>query len=126
MATLTQIFGTLTSAAHDLQASILGWKNIGSCRVTANSQFEFAAQGSYEVLGRRGTFDLRLRLDDGDPSAITGPCTIANAGQTSTGTYNVSGTSLIFSDGEHTVVASIDPGGVVLAIGGYPKLRIAL
>lgn len=125
MATLVRTFGTLTTDTHDLQASLLGWKNVGSCRVTVNSPYAFAASGSYDVLGRRGTFDLELRLDDGDPTAVTGPCTIASGDRRSTGTYTSDGTSMTFSDGEHTVVASIEPGGVILAISGYPKVRIA-
>jgi len=125
MATLAQTFGKLTLAAHDLQANVLGWKTVGSCQILVNSPFEFAARGSYNVLGRQGSFDFQLRLNDENPTAGTGPCTIANAGQTSSGTYVLNGTSLTFSDGEHTVDASVDPGGVILAISGYPKVRIA-
>ena len=125
MATLVQTFGTLTTGTRELQVSVLGWRNVGSCQVTVNSSYEFAARGSYDVLGRQGTFDLKLRLDDANPAATTGPCTIANDGRDASGTYVSSGTSMTFSDGEHTVIASVEPGGVILAIGGYPKVRIA-
>jgi hypothetical protein len=125
MATLALTFNTLSTATHDLQASMLGWHKVGSCTITANSPYQFAANGNYSVLGQSGTFDLTLSLDDNNPTSTTGPCTIVNAGKTLTGTYTLNGTTLTFTDGTHTVAVSPDPGGVILAVSGYPKARIA-
>jgi hypothetical protein len=125
MATLSALFGQLTLGKHNLQVSVLlGWKTVGTCNVTANSPFEFAATGTYNVLGRSGPFDIALKLTDQNPGAAAGPCTITNAGQSLDGTYTMDGASVTFSDGQHSVVASSDAGGVVLAISGYPKARI--
>jgi hypothetical protein len=125
MASLTQTFGSLSAAPHDLQISMLGWHKVGTCQITINSQFEFAASGNYNALGHSGDFDFTLTMDDKDPAAASGPCTILNAGKALAGTYTLVGTTMTFSDGVHTVTASTDPGGVTLAVGGYPKARIA-
>jgi hypothetical protein len=125
MASLSQTFGSLTPTAHDLQISMLGWHKVGSCQITANAQYDFAANGNYNALGHSGNFDLKVTLDDNNATATTGPCTIVNAGKSLAGTYVLSGTTLTFTDGVHTLVATPGPGGVILALSGYPKARIA-
>jgi len=125
MATLDPPFGVLQQGkAHSLQISMLGWHTIGSCTITANSAYSFAANGNYNALGKSGTFNIVLTFTDQDPNAPSGPCTVTNAGQTLNGTYSRNGTSISFSDGTHDVIASPDPGGVSLSIAGYPKGRI--
>ena len=125
MATLAQPFGPVKPGAHALQASMLGWHTIGSCMVTANSDYQFAANGNYNVLGHSGNFDMALTLDDRNPASTTGPCTIVNAGQTVRGTYAVNGQTMTFAGEGHTIATSPNGGGVLLAIGGYPNARIA-
>ncbi len=124
MATLDSIFGGLKLGQHDLQVSLLGWHRVGSCTITINEQFEFAASGSYDVMGRSGSFSINLKLTDRNPAATSGPCSVTNGGRTLTGTYTKSESAISFSDGEHTVNASMDSGNVILQISGYPKGRI--
>jgi hypothetical protein len=107
MASLSQTFGTLSAAPHDLQISMLGWHKVGTCEITVNSQFEFAASGNYNVLGHTGDFDMKLTLDDNNPAATTGTCTILNAGKALAGTYTLAGSTMTFSDGVHTLSASL-------------------
>lgn len=125
MATLTEVFGRLPAGGHDLQIRLLGWQTVGSCVVAKNGEYEFSASGKYSALGRNGSFDIDLTLTDRDPAANSGPCRVTNAGQTLQGTYSRSGTSISFSGGGHTISASADPGGVILQVEGYPKIRIA-
>jgi len=124
MATLHPPFNGLSAGKHDLQASLLGWHSIGSCTVTVNDPFHFAASGSYNALGHKGTFDLRLNLTDEDPAALSGPCTITNAGQTFNGAYSRSGTEISFAAKDHSVTTSPDGQNVILHVSGYPKVRI--
>jgi hypothetical protein len=124
VATLTSIFGALQLGEHVLQVGLLGWRNAGSCTVTVNDDFEFAASGSYSLMGRNGTFDIDLKLTDKNAAASSGPCSITNDGQTLAGTYTKTGSGLAFSDNVHTINASADLGNVILQISGYPKGRI--
>jgi hypothetical protein len=125
MASLAQTFNTLSIATHDLQASMLGWHKVGSCQITVNSPYAFSAKGDYNVLGHSGTFDFSMTLDDNDATSTTGSCTILNAGKSLKGTYTQNGSTLTFTDGTHTIAVSPDSGGVLLAVSGYPKARIA-
>jgi hypothetical protein len=124
MATLAPPFDRLKPGAHALQASFLGWHNVGTCNITENSQYRFAANGTYNALGHSGTFDIVLALTDQNPNATTGPCDVTNGGQTISGTYTRSGDTISFADNAHTISASPDPSGVILQIQGYPKARI--
>src|SRR5271169_5271217 len=98
MATLYPPLDGLSAGKHDLQAHVLGW-----CSVTVNDPFHFAASGSYNALGRSGTFDLRLDLTDEDPAAPSGPCTVTNAGRTFNGTYTRNGSEISFASVDHSV-----------------------
>lgn len=124
MATLDSVFGGLKMGNHDLEVSFLGWHRVGSCTITVNSQYEFAATGSYSAMGRSGNFGIDLKLTDQNPTATSGPCTVTNAGQTLVGTYSKSGSTISFSDNDHTVTATLDSANVVLQVSGYPKGRI--
>ena len=73
MATLHPPFSGLTPGKHTLQVSLLGWHTVGSCSITANDDFHFAASGSYDALGHKGTFDIALTLTDKNPDATSGP-----------------------------------------------------
>jgi hypothetical protein len=125
MATLAQPFAPLKAGSHELQVSMIGWHNIGSCTITTNSDYQFAANGNYNVMGHSGTFNMTLSLDDQNSTSTTGPCTIVNAGQTVKGTYSLSGQTMTFTGDGHTITASPNGGGVLLAISGYPNGRIA-
>jgi hypothetical protein len=126
MATLSSITGNLKAGQHDLQVSFfLGWHKVGTCSIQTNSQYEFSASGNYSVLGHNGNFNVDLKLTDKNPSATSGPCTVTNAGQTTVGTYQSTGTSIVFSGDGHTVTVSADASGVTLEVAGYPKGRIA-
>lgn len=124
MATLYPPFDGLSTGKHDLQVSLLGWHTVGTCVVTVNEPFHFAASGNYDALGHKGTFDLRLDLTDEDPAAPSGPCTITNAGQALTGTYTRTGTQMSFAAKDHSVTASLDGKNVSLQVSGYPKARV--
>jgi hypothetical protein len=124
MATLDSIFGGLKLGQHDLQVSLLGWHRVGSCTITVNGPFEFAASGSYNAMGHSGTFAIDLKLTDKNPSAVGGPCSVTNGGQTLTGTYTKNGSTITLSDSSHSVSASLDSGNVILQVTGYPKGRI--
>ncbi len=124
MATLHPPFSGLKPGKHTLQVSLLGWHTVGSCSITANDEFHFAASGSYDALGHKGTFDIALTLTDKNPDATSGPCTVTYAGQTITGTYSKSGSTISFSDKDHTIRASADGENVIVQLGGYPKGRI--
>jgi hypothetical protein len=124
VATLTSILGVLALGQHVLQVNLLGWRNAGSCKITVNQDFEFAASGSYSVMGRSGTFDISLKLTDEDPSAVSGACSITNGGQTLAGKYTKTGSVLTFSAKQHSITASTDSGNVILQLSGYPKARI--
>lgn len=124
MATLDPPFDGLGPGNHTLQASLLGWHNVGSCVVSVSDKFNFAASGKFSAVGHSGTFDLRLALTDHDENAPSGPCTVTNAGATITGKYTRSGSQISFSDGQHQIVASPDGKNVILQIAGYPKVRI--
>jgi len=124
MATLHPPFNALSAGKHDIQASLLGWHTVGSCMVTVNEPFHFAASGDYNALGHKGAFNIRLDLTDEDPAAPSGPCTIANAGQIVNGTYTRSATQISFAAKDHSVTASLDGKNVILQVSGYPKVRI--
>ncbi|MGA9943938.1 MAG: hypothetical protein WBE79_06595 [Candidatus Cybelea sp.] len=124
MATLHPPFSGLTPGKHNLQVSLLGWHTVGSCSITANDDHHFAASGSYDALGHKGTFEIALTLTDKNPDAASGPCIVTNRGQTVTGTYSKDGSTISFSDEDHTIRASADGQNVILQIGGYPKGRI--
>src|SRR5215475_2630145 len=124
MATLHPPFNELSLGQHDIQASLLGWHTVGSCTVTVNEPFHFAASGSYNALGHKGTFDMRLDITDEDAAATTGPCTITNAGQTLSGTYTRTGAQISFSARDHSLTASFDGQNVILQVSGYPKVRV--
>jgi len=124
VATLDSIFGALKLGQHDLQMSVLGWRNVGSCTITVNSDFEFAASGSYAMMGHNGTFDVNLKLTDEAPAATTGPCSVTNGGQTLAGTYTKTASALSFSAKDKSIEASTDSGNVILRLSGYPKARI--
>lgn len=55
---------------------------------------------------------------------MSGPCEVTNAGQTLTGTYSKLGSTITFSDKDHTIAASPDGANVILQVAGYPKGRI--
>ena len=124
MATLHPPLNGLSIGRHDLQARILGWHTVGSCRVSVNDPSHFSASGSYNALGRSGTFDLKLDLTDEDPTVPSGPCTVTNAGQTFSGTYTRNGTEISFASMDHGVTISPDGQNVILEAKGYPKVRI--
>ncbi len=124
MATLHPPLNGLSAGQHDLQAHVLGWRTVGSCSVTVNDPFHFAASGSYNVLGRSGTFDLRLDLTDENPAARSGPCTVTNVGQTFNGTYTRNDMEISFAAKDHNVTISPDGLNVILQVSGYPKVRI--
>lgn len=124
MATLHPPFSEVKPGNHNLQVSLLGWHTVGSCNITANDDYHFAASGSYDALGHRGTFDIALTLTDKNPNATSGPCTVTNARQTITGTYSKTGSTISFSDKDHTIIASADGRNVILQVSGYPKGRI--
>ncbi|HYL28269.1 MAG TPA: hypothetical protein VEW74_10585 [Candidatus Nitrosotalea sp.] len=104
--------------------NVLGWRRVGSCTITVNGPYEFAASGSYDVMGKSGSFNVSLRLADEDAAATSGPCTVTNGGQTMTGTYTKSGSTISFTSADHTVNAARDSENVILALSGYPKGRI--
>jgi hypothetical protein len=79
---------------------------------------------SQELMGHSGTFSIEVKLTDKTPTAESGPFTVTNSGQTLTGTYTKSGSTISFADKAHTVNASIDSGSVILQVQGYPKGRI--
>ncbi len=124
MATLHPPLNGLSAGKHDLQARVAGWHAVGSCNITINEPFHFAASGNYNVLGRKGTFDLRLDLTDENPAAPSGSCTVTNAGQSFNGTYTRSGAEISFTTGESSVTISPDGQNVILQVSGYPKVRI--
>jgi hypothetical protein len=124
MATLHPPFSGLKPGKHDLQVSMLGWHTVGSCSITVNDEYRFAASGSYDALGHKGTFDIALTLTDKDPNATSGPCTVTTAGQTITGTYLKEGSTISFRDKDHAIRASVDGQNVILQVAGYPKGRI--
>jgi hypothetical protein len=124
VATIGSVFGGLKLGPHELQVSLLGWHKAGSCTITVNGDFEFAASGYYNVMGQSGKFDIGLKLTDETPEATTGPCSITNGGQTLAGTYTKTESALSFSASEQSVKASTDSGNVILQIKGYPKGRI--
>jgi hypothetical protein len=124
MATLHPPLDGLSAGKHDLQAHVLGWHSVGSCSITMNDPFHFAASGSYDALGRSGTFDLRLDLTDEDAVAPSGPFTVANTGQTFNGTYTRNGTEISFAAKGYNVTISPDGRNVILQMSGYPKVRI--
>lgn len=124
MATLHPPLDGLSAGKHDLQARVLGWHTMGSCSVTLNEPFHFAASGRYNALGRSGTFDLRLDLTDEDAVAPSGPCTVTNAGQTFNGTYTRNGAEISFASSDHSVTISPDGQNVILQVRGYPNVRI--
>jgi hypothetical protein len=88
VATLHPPFSGLEPGKHNLQLSLLGWHTVGSCSITANDDYHFAASGSYDALGHKGTFEIALTLTDKNPDAASGPCIVTNGGQTVTGTYS--------------------------------------
>jgi hypothetical protein len=124
IATLQSPFSGVKPGKHNLQVSLLGWHTVGSCSITANDDYHFAASGSYDALGHKGTFDIALTLTDKNPNATSGPCIVTYAGQTITGTYSKNGSTISFSDKDHTIIASGDGQNVILQVGGYPKGRI--
>ncbi len=124
MATLDPPFAGLGVGKHALQIALLGWHNVGSCTITRNDEYHFAANGKYNVLGKSGTFDFTMTLTDENPTASSGPCTITNAGQTLEGTYTRIGSAITFTDRRHSITASPDGQSVVLEVAGYPKARI--
>ncbi|MGA8575725.1 MAG: hypothetical protein WB609_08600 [Candidatus Cybelea sp.] len=124
MATLHPPLDGLSAGKHDVQAHVLGWRTVGSCSVTVNDPFQFAASGSYNVLGRSGTFDLRIDLTDKVAAATSGPCAVTNAGQTFYGTYTRKGTEISLASTDHSVTISPDGQNVILEVSGYPKVRI--
>ncbi|MGC2405476.1 MAG: hypothetical protein WA431_03620 [Candidatus Cybelea sp.] len=124
MATLHPPLNGLSVAKHDLQARVLGWHTVGSCNITVNDPYHFAASGRYNALGRSGTFDLKLDLTDEDPTVLSGPCTVTNAGQTFSGTYTRNGMEISFATSDHKVTISPDGQDVILEASGYPKVRI--
>ena len=124
MTTLHPPFNELSAGKHDIQASLLGWRTVGSCMVTVNEPFHFAVLGKYDALGHKGAFDLRLDLPDEDPAAPNGPCTITNEGQILNGKYTRTGTQISFAAKNHSVSASPDGRNVILQVKGYPKIRI--
>jgi hypothetical protein len=124
MATLHPPLNGLSAGKHDLQARLLGWHTVGSCSVTVNDPFHFAASGNYNAMGRSGTFDLRLDLTDEDAAASSGPCTVTNAGQTLNGTYSRNGTEISFAAQGQSVTISPDGLNVILQASGLPKVRI--
>ncbi|MFY9632655.1 MAG: hypothetical protein WAJ94_13705 [Candidatus Cybelea sp.] len=124
MATLHPPLNGLSVDKHDLQARVLGWQTVGSCSVTVNDLYHFAASGSYRALGRSGTFDLKLDLTDEDPTVPSGPCTVTNGGQTFSGTYTRNGTQISFATVGYNVTISPEGQNVILEASGYPKVRI--
>lgn len=124
MATLNSILGSLNLGQHDLQVNLLGWRSVGSCTITVNGEYEFAASGSYNVMGRSGSFNIGLKLTDEDAAATSGPCSLTNGGQTILGTYTTSGSTITLSNNNRTEKVSIDSGNVILEVSGYPKGRI--
>ena len=125
MATLHPPFDKLTPGTHSIQIwAILKWANVGTCNITENSGFTFAANGNYNALGHSGTFNLVAVLTDSDPTSATGPCSITSNGQTSTATYSRNGDSITFAADHGNIVCSPDPSGVVFQVSGYPKARI--
>ena len=124
MATLHPPLNGLSIDNHDLQANVLGWRKVGSCSITVNDPYHFAASGSYNVLGRSGTFDLKLDLSDEDPTGSSGPCTLAYGGKTFSGTYTRNGTAMVFAAADYSLKMSPDGQNVVLEVSGYPKVRI--
>ncbi|MBV9232560.1 MAG: hypothetical protein JO030_00845 [Candidatus Eremiobacteraeota bacterium] len=124
MATLDPPFGGLKTGTHALQIGMLGWHDVGSCNITRNDDYHFAAKGSYDVFGKSGTFDFTMTLTDQNPAATSGPCTVTNAGQTLQGTYTRVGSAITFTDGRHSITALPDAASVILEVAGYPKARI--
>jgi hypothetical protein len=125
VANLTQTLGTLANGSHALQISFFGWHNVGSCE-TAVAAYTFSAKGTYNALGHSGSFDFSLELTDQSATSTSGPCRVINGGQTTPGTYTSDGTSITFSDAQHTITASAGSGGIQLSVQGFPtKGRIA-
>lgn len=121
MATLRPPFDALSNGQHALQAHvpILGWKAVGQCTVTVNDDYDFAANGNYNVFGHQGSFNVTLKLDDQNPNSTTGPATVTNDGTPTKSTYAKSGSSITFTDPNGSLVCSSDPGGVLLNFGSY-------
>ena len=126
MATLAPPFDRLSAGTtYQVQASMFGWRTVGSCTVSESAPFRFTANGSYDVMGRRGSFDLALVLTDEDRSAASGPCSVTALGQSEPGTYTRSGDAITFEGVGRRVTASPDAdNGVLLKIGGFPDVRI--
>ena len=126
MATLTPPFERLVpGATYTFQAKMFGWHTVGTCTVTESSPFRFAASGAYDVMGKRGDFDLALELGDRDAGAASGPCTIVGPGVRESGTYARSGDAITFEGAGRTVTVSpAENGGVAVRINGLPEGRI--
>jgi len=126
MATLDPPLGRLAvGTTYKLQANLFGWRTVGSCTVTESSPFRFAASGDYDVMGRRGDFDLALALSDENATATSGPCTVSALGRNESGTYRRDGDQITFQGaGQRITVSPGDEDAVLLGIGGFPEVRI--
>ena len=124
MATLHPPLDGLSAGKHDLQVSLLGWHTVGSCTIAVNDPFHFDASGSYDAMGKKGTFDMKLALTDQDPAASSGPCKISNDGQTFDATYVRNGNEISFTARDHSITVSPDGNNVLMQVRGFPKFRI--
>ena len=69
--------------------------SVGSRTFKSFEDFRAAFGGSFKAFGQSGTFDLSIRLSDGDTSAKSGPCELALNDKTdNNATYQVSGKKL--------------------------------
>ena len=72
--------------------------SVGSGTFKSFEDFRAAFGGSYKAFGKSGTFDLSIRLSDGDTSAKSGPCELAlNDKADNNATYQDSGKKLILT-----------------------------
>jgi len=94
MATLGPYFGTHTG---DLKIYI-GIFQIGSGSFVSFDDFNAKFTGSYEVVGRPGTFTIAITLSDANPAGSSGSCEITLNEETDNATtYRVDGQKLTFT-----------------------------
>jgi hypothetical protein len=60
----------------------VGFFQVGSGAFTVLNDHEVDFAGSYQAFGQAGTFTIRIRLNDGSPTAVSGSCEVALNGST--------------------------------------------
>jgi hypothetical protein len=81
---------------------------IGSGKFSAFSDFQTDFAGSYNALGKSGTFTIAINLTDQDPASTSGPCKVTLNGKSdNAATYQVSGQKLALTTALNDAVLDV-------------------